>query len=351
MTDTPKLGLTYLEAAQAQKHVGVNDALRRLDGVVQAGAIDKDLSAPPVGPTTGDAYIVGATPSGLWAGKAGNLAIWHDTAWFFYAPADGWLVYVADEDQYYKYVAGAWSVFGAASAPSGGANVLGVNATADTSNRLSVTSPGVLFNAEVDNIALAMNKATATDDARVLFETGFSGRALIGLLGSDNFSFTVSPDGSTYEQAIVIDKDTAAVELTKHPKFSGYCNFDVFCAPNTWVKVDVNNARHNDQAALSGGTFTAPHDGYYSLGGGITYKLNTTAPTYFAVGFSVNAAVPTPDRQQRYTGNMTTLESCVSITAMLKLSAGDTVELNAYFRVNGAFVEADSNYFHGHQVA
>lgn len=121
MTDTPKLGLTYLEAAQAQKHVGVNDALRRLDGVVQAGVIDKDLSAPPVGPATGDAYIVGAAPSGLWAGQADNLAIWHDTAWFFYAPSAGWIVYVEDEDAFYKYTGASWSVFGAVTTTSGGA--------------------------------------------------------------------------------------------------------------------------------------------------------------------------------------------------------------------------------------
>jgi hypothetical protein len=349
MTDTPKLGLTYLEAAQAQKHVGVNDALRRLDGVVQAGVIDKDLSAPPASPATGDAYIVGAAPSGLWAGKAGNLAIWHDTAWFFYVPSDGWRVYVQDENALYIFD-GTWSSFASSLT---GANIWGVNATADTSNRLSVTSPGVLFNAETDDIALALNKATATDDARILFETGFSGRALIGLLGSDDFSFTVSPDGSTYTQALSIDKDTAAVDLAQHPKFSGYCNYDQYNAAAAWFKVDINNARHNDQSALSGGTFTAPHDGYYSFGGGVRHKINGTAADAMMVGFSVNGAAPNPDTVAIIGNAGWSLDnnSFANTTAVLKLSATDTVELHCMWVTNDAFVTADYNYFHGVQIA
>lgn len=349
MTDTPKLGLTYLEASQSQKHVTVNDALRRLDGVVQAGVIDKDLSAPPGAPATGDAYIVGAAPSGLWAGKAGNLAIWHDTAWFFYVPSDGWRVYVQDEATLYIYD-GSWSPFASSLT---GANIWGVNATADTSNRLSVTSPGVLFNAETDDIALAMNKATATDDARILFETGFSGRALIGLLGSDDFSFTVSPDGSTYTQALAIDKDTAAVDLPQHPKFSGYCSYDQYNAAGAWFKVDINNTRHNDQAALSGGTFTAPHDGYYSFGGGVRHKINGTPADLVTVGFSVNGANPTPDTQAMVgnAGWSADDNTFANTTAVLKLAAGDTVELWCFFTTNDAYVTADYNYFHGVQIA
>lgn len=451
MTDTPKLGLTYLEGSQAQKHVTVNDALRHLDGVVQASAADKDLTAPPGSPTTGDAYIVASGASGLWAGHEGELAVWHDTAWFFYAPAAGWLVYVEDESTLYVYDGASWDTISSALT---GASIWGVNATADTSNRLSVTSPGVLFNAETDDIALAMNKATATDDARILFETGFSGRALIGLLGSDDFSFTVSPDGSTYTQALTIDKDTAAVDLPQHPKFSGYCNHDQYNAAGAWFKVDVNVLRHNDQAAVSGGTFTAPHDGYYAFGAKAKLKLNVAAPTSFSIGLSVNGATPTADATVtegqadsppvyangkvigssgvatsrgatvvrnstgRYTVTLNTalpsadyvilatvtgvagvysdikpvVESQATgsfiintltgdnsasadvakdsdfffvvyppadyvdykpekeLTALLKLTAGDTVELNAMFETNDGYVEADNNYFWGAQI-
>ncbi|KAB2846219.1 MAG: DUF2793 domain-containing protein, partial [Hyphomicrobiaceae bacterium] len=60
---TPNLSLPYIIAAQAQKHVTHNEALRTLDAVVQLSVLDKDLSAPPVSPLDGDRYIVAAGAS------------------------------------------------------------------------------------------------------------------------------------------------------------------------------------------------------------------------------------------------------------------------------------------------
>ena len=51
------------------------------------------------------------------------------------------------------------------------------------------------------------------NDAAFAFKTGFSARALIGLLGNDDFSFKVSPDGSAFYEAIRIDSINGQVEL------------------------------------------------------------------------------------------------------------------------------------------
>ena len=61
----------------------------------------------------------------------------------------------------------------------------------------------LLNNAGAD-IEATVNKAAAGNDASFAFKTGFSARALIGLLGTDDFSFKVSPDGSAYFDAILI---------------------------------------------------------------------------------------------------------------------------------------------------
>jgi len=51
MSDTTtQLVLPYILAAQAQKHVTHNEALRLLDGLVQLSVLDRDLTAPPVSP-------------------------------------------------------------------------------------------------------------------------------------------------------------------------------------------------------------------------------------------------------------------------------------------------------------
>ena len=43
---------------------------------------------PPASPTLDQIYIVGATPTGAWAGQSNNLARWDGAAWVFDAPRD-----------------------------------------------------------------------------------------------------------------------------------------------------------------------------------------------------------------------------------------------------------------------
>ena len=94
------------------------------------------------------------------------------------------------------------------------AQLLGLGgATADSYNRLSMNTPAVLLNNAGAGIEATVNKAAAGNDAAFAFKTGFSVRALIGLLGNDDFSFKVSPDGSKFHDAIRIDRSSGRVEL------------------------------------------------------------------------------------------------------------------------------------------
>ncbi|HWE16596.1 MAG TPA: DUF2793 domain-containing protein, partial [Hyphomicrobiaceae bacterium] len=115
---TSNLSLPFIVAAQAQKHVTHNEALRALDAIVQLGVLDKDLSAPPGSPVEGARYIVGPAPSGAWAGQAGKIAAYQDGAWAYYAPRAGWLAWVADEDRLYAWEGSAWAALPAGSLDS-----------------------------------------------------------------------------------------------------------------------------------------------------------------------------------------------------------------------------------------
>ena len=53
MTDTPRLALPAIEAAQAQKHVTHNEALALLDCLVQLTVESRTLAAPPLSPSDG----------------------------------------------------------------------------------------------------------------------------------------------------------------------------------------------------------------------------------------------------------------------------------------------------------
>jgi hypothetical protein len=356
MSDTTThLGLPYLMAAQAQKHVTHNEALRLLDAMVQLAVLDRTRTAPPASPADGDRHLVASGATGLWAGWDLNVAFHVDGAWIRLVPRPGWLVWVADEGAFLVWSGSSWasvgeprdvpdSVFslvndadptrkavfslagistgqtrtytlpntsselailagtqtfsgnktfsgtltasggtatigtstgtatygvgtgattngttktvnigtgsasgsntvvniGSATSGAGGTTVintptvtfansvtqvgmpqanltaqqLGLGwATADAFNRFSINTPAMLFNHAGNGIEATFNKNAPGDDAAFAFKTGFSARALIGLLGNDDFSFKVSPDGSAYFDAIRIDRASGRVEL------------------------------------------------------------------------------------------------------------------------------------------
>lgn len=90
---------------------------------------------------------------------------------------------------------------------------IGINATADATNKLSVNSSAILFNHNGTDVRVKLNKALVSDTASFLFQDGFSGRAEIGLVGSDDFQFKVSPDGTSFTTGISIAAATAIPTL------------------------------------------------------------------------------------------------------------------------------------------
>jgi hypothetical protein len=210
MDASENLNLPYILPSQAQKHVTHNEAIRALDAMTHLAVLSRSLSAPPASPAGGDRYIVPAGATGDWGGKPKKVAAWQDGAWAFYAPREGWIAYVIDENRMLTFKAGAWAV---AAFDVAIPDKVGINTTADTTNRLAVASPASLFTNEGAGHQLKINKANAGDTASLLFQTGWSGRAEMGLAGSDAFRVKVSADGSSFHDAMVVDPATGRVSF------------------------------------------------------------------------------------------------------------------------------------------
>jgi hypothetical protein len=98
MSDTTtRLFLPYILAAQAQKHVTHNEALRRLDGLINLTVEDRTRTAPPANPDEGQAHLVASGGSGFWDGWAGDVAIRADGAWLRLPAQPGWRLWVINE--------------------------------------------------------------------------------------------------------------------------------------------------------------------------------------------------------------------------------------------------------------
>ena len=108
MTATTHLN-PFVAAAQAQKHVTVNESLRKLDALIHMTALGKARTAPPASPLQGARYLVPAAASGAWANKTNQIAAWQDGAWAFFTPQTGWSLWIADEAKRYLYNGSSWA--------------------------------------------------------------------------------------------------------------------------------------------------------------------------------------------------------------------------------------------------
>lgn len=206
---TDILSLPYIMPSQAQKHVTHNEAIATLDALVQTVVAD-EASAPPDMAQPGDRLIVAPDPTGAFAGQANAIAVYRDGGWAFLAPRTGWTAYDRARQRIVVFTGTGWEEL---PPPRTLTEIMtvGVNATADAGNRLAVASPASLFDHEGGDHRLKVNKAAQTDTASLLFQDGYSGRAEMGLAGSDDFAVKVSSDGANWVEAMRIDRSSGRV--------------------------------------------------------------------------------------------------------------------------------------------
>ncbi len=175
MTETARLRLPLIAAAQAQKHVTHNEALTALDTLVQASVLDKDLSAPPSTPSEGDCYIVASGGSGAWSGLDTRIVRHIDGVWRSYLPGSGWLAYVEDEAQLYLFDGTNW----AASAGGGGVSTASPPVVSGNLVRYADTTGDVIEDSGVSTSDLQPLDADLT--AIAALSTQGYGRSLLTL--------------------------------------------------------------------------------------------------------------------------------------------------------------------------
>lgn len=227
MTATANLGLPLIEAAQAQKHVTHNEALRILDAAIQIAVADRTRIAPPAAPAEGERHIVAAGAGGAWSGQAQAIATWQDGAWAFLVPKQGWCVWSVADNVLLVFDGAQWRDLRDLPLSLDNAAHLGVNTTAAAPNLLSVKSNAALFAAIAasaggsGDIRLQLAKETAAGTASVMFSDNYSGRAEFGLVGSDAFKLKVSPDSATWTEALVIDQASGNLALPRGLALTG----------------------------------------------------------------------------------------------------------------------------------
>lgn len=83
-----------------------NEAITHISALL--GGVDAILNTPPGSPADGDLYIVGTSPTGLWAGKSNQLAFYTNANWEFYPPFKGLEKLVLSPLSRYYYNGSSW---------------------------------------------------------------------------------------------------------------------------------------------------------------------------------------------------------------------------------------------------
>lgn len=191
--------MPLLDAAQAQKHVTVNEALARTDALAARQVLSRSLSVPPVSADDGAGYIVGASASEDWAGHDGEIALYLNGGWDFVAPWAGSSVWIVDEALEARYIAGAW-VANQLAGSVGGANLF-----------VRV----VEIDHELDAAATSTTPNIIPDKAIVV---GVTGRVVATITGATSWSLGVAGSADRYGSGYGTAVDAFAHGVTGQPQ-------------------------------------------------------------------------------------------------------------------------------------
>lgn len=218
---TARLGLPYLAAGQMQKHVTLNEALTRLDALVQTAVVSRTVSSQPAGPPDGALYILPAGATGAaWAGRPEGVLIRAEAGgWSVVEAPDGLVVLVADAGELVVRDGGAWVPLGARLDGLQNLTRLGLGTTADAANPFAARLNKALWTALEawaggdGDLRLTFNKEGPSDVLSLLFQSGWGGRAELGLVGDDDLRLKVSADGSVWRDAWSVDRASGQVSF------------------------------------------------------------------------------------------------------------------------------------------
>jgi hypothetical protein len=197
---TPRLGLPYVVAAQAQKHIPINESLARLDGLVQLAVESRAVIAQPASPVAGGVWILPAGATGaVWAGQpAGVMMRFEAGAWEALAPAEGVLAWVKDENQVVAHDGAAW-----------------VPLSASFKSLTAAASPGLAntrmeIREEETSVLGATTSTTIVIPARAIV-LAVSTRTTVAVTGATAYNCGVSGDASKFGGSLGVAKNASNV--------------------------------------------------------------------------------------------------------------------------------------------
>lgn len=270
-----RLGLPYLAAGQMQKHVTVNDALTRLDALVQARIESRSLTVQPTAPPDGALYLIppGASGDDWGVRPSGALVRFEAGGWSPLEPPSGMLAFIVDTAELVVRVGDAWLSGGECLKSLQGVERLGIGVTGASFpfvaslNDALWTARGVADGGDGD-LQMVLNKQAAANRLSLLFQAASEGRAEFALVGDDVFQLKVSDDGVTWRSAWTVDCATGGVSFERgaQRRVVTVMSASGAYAPPSWARTIEIVAVGGGGGG--GGGFSGPSGNRFGGGGG-----------------------------------------------------------------------------------
>jgi Protein of unknown function (DUF2793) len=101
--------LPFLAVAQAQKEITHNEALIRIDALLHP-VVEDEIATPPVllAADAGKCWLIAEPATGIWQGKAGQIACWTGGSWRYVPPVQSMTVRNTASSTDVVWVNGQW---------------------------------------------------------------------------------------------------------------------------------------------------------------------------------------------------------------------------------------------------
>lgn len=246
MLTEPFVGLKYAWSPSSENFAADMDTnLKTLGAIIALTVQSKTVNDPSaLSPVNGQAWIVGPSPVGVWAGKAKQIAAYVGSSWLFIVPKVGWKAYIVAEDAtaIYKGAGPDWT-----NNPNGGGSI-------NNGENLGASGEGLF--ASINGDKLSFKKLvqgagiTLSSDANTVVITAAASGASMGLNAQTGTTYTLAVS----DAGLAVEMNNAAVNTVTVPP-----NASVAFGIGTTILIRQMGAGQTSIIAGSGVTIRNPH--------------------------------------------------------------------------------------------
>lgn len=243
----PFIGLQYAWSPTTENFAaGMDTNIKTIGALLHLTVQAKTVNDPAtLSPANGQAWIVGPTPVGVWAGNANKIAAYVGSSWLFVTPKVGWKAYIVAEDATAIYKGSptpAWT-----NNPNGGGSI-------NNGENLGSSGEGLFASINGDKLSfkklVAGSGVTLSSDANTVVITTAAGGATMSVNAQTGTAYTlvIGDAGNCVEM-----NNASANQLTIPPDST--VNFGV----GTTILIRQMGAGQTTLVAGSGVTIRNPH--------------------------------------------------------------------------------------------